>query len=150
MQNRMPSLNRRTFLASSGAAVIAASGCTAPDSSSAPAHWVTVYLGDRDETHDVTVVITNDGGDPLFEKDYELSDENEADEDTPFPESTAPETIVVTVDGTQFERDWPGFDNPELPCDGQNWSGIEIWVESGQDGTPDVRIEADCQHVTMH
>jgi len=145
----MPSVNRRAFLASSGAALIAASGCTAPNALPTPAHWVTVYLGERDETHNVTVLITNESGDTLFEKDYQLSDYNEANEDAPFPESTEPETIVVTVDGTRFERDWPGFEHPELPCDGQNWSGVEIWIESGQDGPPDVRIEGGCQHVTM-
>lgn len=146
----MPCLNRRVFLASSGAALIAASGCTAPNASRTPAHWVTVYLGERDETHDVTVTITNESGDTLFEKDYQLSDDNEADEDAPFPESTDPETIVVTVDGTQFERDWPGFEHPDLPCDGRNSAGVEIWIEDNQDGTPDVRIEAGCQHVTMN
>lgn len=149
MLNRMPSFNRRAFLASSCAAIIAASGCTAPNVSPTPAYWVTVYLGERDERHDVTVLITNESGDTLFEKNYQLSDDNEADEDAPFPESTDPDTIVVTVDGTRFERNWPGFEHPELPCDGRNWSGIEIWIENDRDGSPDVRIEAGCQHVTM-
>jgi hypothetical protein len=137
---------------------------------------VTVYLSERDEKHDVTVLITNESGDTVFEKDYKLSDDNEADEGAPFPESTDLKTFVMTVDGTRFERDWPGFEHPELPCDtvgcncllvfrrpfrrnpemtynrpyeGQNWSGTEIWIENDQDGTPEVRIEAGCQHVTM-
>jgi len=104
-----------------------------------------MYLGDRDETHDVTVTITNPEGDIVFEKDYQLSDSNEADEAATFPASTAPETIVVTVDGMRFERDWPGFEQPPLPCDGANEAGVEIYIENAQDGSPDIRLEADCQ-----
>lgn len=150
----MPSIGRRALLAGTGAVLAPLSGCAALGSSSkqstgesAP-HWVKLYLGDRDETHDVTVTITNDGGDVLFEKEYQLSDSNEADEDATFPASTDPETVVVTADGTRFERDWPGFEQPALPCDGPNEAGIEVYVETAQDGTPDVRLEADCQSVT--
>jgi hypothetical protein len=110
---------------------------------------VSVYLGERDDTHEVTVTVENDDGELLFEKEYRLSDSNEADEDAPFPESTNPTTVVVTVDGTRFERDWPGFEQQELPCSGQNWSGIELWIENGQDGSLAIRMEAGCQHVTM-
>lgn len=145
----LPSMNRRTFLASSSAAVLLTSGCTSSSSSPTPAHWVTVYLGDRDEAHDVTVRVTDDGGDVLFEKDYRFSDDNEADEDAPFPAATDPETVVVTVDGARFERDWPGFEQPQLPCEDPNRTGVEIWVESGPDGSPAIRTAADCQHVTM-
>ena len=146
----MPSLTRRAFLASSSASLLAASGCTALGSSPTPAHWVTVYLGERDETHAVTVTVENDDGEALFEKDYQLSESNEADEDAPFPEPTDPDTVVVTVDGTRFEHDWPGFEQPQLPCDSsQNYSGIEVWIENGQDGSPEIRLTADCQHVTM-
>jgi hypothetical protein len=106
-----------------------------------------MYLGNRDETHNVTVTITNEGGETLFEKEYQLSDSNEADEDATFPASVTPRTVVVTVDGTRFERDWPGVEYPELPCDGQNEAGIEIYVENGQDGEPAIRLEADCQFI---
>jgi hypothetical protein len=145
----MPSMDRRTFLAGASATLLAASGCTAPASSLRPAHWVTVYLGERDETHEVTVAVENDAGDVLFEETYRLSDDDEADEDAPFPATADPDTVVVTVDGARFERDWPGFENPQLPCDDANQAGIELWVESGEDGRPSVRMEADCQHVTM-
>jgi len=145
----MPSMNRRTVLAVSGSALVAASGCTGQDSSSNPAHWVTVYLGERDETHEVTVRVQNKGGDTLFEKEYALSDNNEADEDAPFDASTEPETVLVTVDGTQFERDWPGFEQSELPCNDGTQAGIEIWVESDENGSPTIRLEPGCQSVTM-
>jgi len=145
----MPSLNRRTLLAGASAALVAGAGCSAVESSPQLAHWVTVYLGEREETHEVSVTVTDGGGETVFEKEYSLSDDNEADEDAPFPESAAPETVVVTVDGTRFERDWPGFEQPQLPCDGENRSGIEVWVETDADGDPTVRIEADCQRVTM-
>lgn len=145
----MPSPNRRTFLASSSAALVAAAGCAVPGSSARPAYTVTVYLGDRDETHDVTVTVEDDGGTVLFEREYRLSDSNEAHEDATFPESTDPETVIVTVDGTRFERDWPGFEHQRLPCEGENWTGIEVWVENGQDGSPEVRLGVNCQHVTM-
>lgn len=60
-----------------------------------------------------------------------------------------PETVIITVDGTRFQRDWPGLDHPELPCDDGNWTGIEVWVERGSDGNPTIRMEANCQHVTV-
>jgi hypothetical protein len=143
----MPSSNRRTFLAS--VALLAGGGCTVPNVSSQPAHWVTVYLGEREETHDVTVTVTDGSGTALFEKEYRLSDENEADEHAPFPASGEPERVVVAVDETRFERDWPGFEQPQLPCDDPNHAGVELWVESDGDGSPSVRMEADCQRVTM-
>jgi hypothetical protein len=143
----MPSLSRRAFLATSSIALFGA-GCVAPESSSTPAHWVTVYLGEREETHDVSVTVTDDSDAAVFERTYRLSDANEAIEDAPFPASSDPETVVVTVDGVRFERDWPGFERPALPCDGPNRSGVEIWVENAGDGTPSVRVQADCQHVT--
>jgi len=142
-------MNRRSLLASTSAALVAAAGCSAAESSPQLAHWVTVYLGERDETHDVSVAVTDDGGETVLEKEYSLSDDNEADEHAPFPESADPETVVVTVDGTRFERDWPGFERPALPCDGDNRSGIEVWVENDENGSPGIRIEADCQYVTM-
>jgi len=137
------------LVACSVVVLLAAAGCTAPDSSPRPAHWVTVYLVDEDQPRDVTVTVTDNGGETVFERDYQLSETNEADEDAPFPESSDPATVVVTVDEARFERDWPGFEQPELPCDGSNWAGIELWIETGADGTPSLRMEADCQHVTM-
>lgn len=146
----MPSLNRRAFLAGSSATLLAASGCTTVNSSvgESDPHWVKVYLGDRDETHNVTITITDQDGTTVFENEYALSDSNEADEDATFPASTDPETIVITVDGIRFERDWPGFEQPELPCDGANGAGIEVYIESAQDGTPEIRLKPDCQSIT--
>ena len=150
----MPSIGRRSVLAGSGAVLTSLGGCTVRSSSpnqseeSSDPHWVKVYLGERDETHQVTVTITNEGSDVLLEREYQLSDGNEADEDGTFPASTDPDTVVVTVDGTRFERDWPGFERPALPCDGANEAGIEIYVENAPDGTPGIRLEADCQSIT--
>lgn len=152
-QETMPSISRRAILAGTGAVFNGVSGCTSLGSSPTQSeeapnpHWVYLYLTDREETHHVIVTITNEGGDVLFEKEYELSDSNEADEDGTFPASSDPETIVVTVDGTRFERDWPGFEQPELPCNDVNEVGVEIYVENAQDGTPDIRLESDCQSV---
>ncbi|WP_135365594.1 hypothetical protein [Halosimplex halophilum] len=145
----MPSLDRRSFLASSTAALAGAAGCSTAESSPRLAHWVTVYLADREETYEVSVTVTDASGETVFERAYSLSDDNEADEDAPFPDSAEPEAVVVTVDGSRFERDWPGFEQPELPCDDPNRSGIEVWIETGEDGSPGIRVEADCQHVTM-
>ena len=145
----MPSTNRRTVLASASAALAAVSGCTALESSPRPAHTVSVYLVDREATRDVTVTVEDDGGAVLFEREYRLSDDNEADEDATFPASDEPETVTVTVDGTEFERDWPGFEDPELPCEGENWAGIEVRVRGPPDESPSVRVMANCQHVTM-
>lgn len=144
----MPSMNRRALLATSSAAIVATSGCTVLNPSGRPAHTVSVYLGNRDKTHHLTVTVKAEDSSVLFEKEYRLSDSNEADEDATFPESNEPETIVVTVDGTRFERDWPRNEHPQLPCEGENWTGIEVWVEHGSDENPAIRLEANCQHVT--
>jgi len=145
----MPSMSRRAVLAGSSAVLFATSGCASRESSSTPAHWVTVYLGEREETHSVTVTVQNGSDEAVFEKQYRLSDGNEADEHAPFEESTEPETVVVTVDGTRFERDWPAFEQPGFPCEDPNYAGVEVWVENGADGEPSIRMESDCQHVTM-
>ncbi len=141
-------MQRRAFLAAS-VGLAALSGCSAPAPEPRPAHWVTVYLGEREETHDVTVTVTNGDGEPLFEKDYQLSDTNEADEHAPFPASGNPAAIRVTIDGQSFERDWPGFEHQKLPCEEPNWAGVELWIETGADGEPTLQMFADCQHVTM-
>ncbi|WP_248517622.1 hypothetical protein [Salinarchaeum laminariae] len=149
----MPSTSRRALLASLCVGLPAVAGCIDLDSSAVSAsedpdpHWVTVYLQDREQQRDVSVTITDGEGATVFERAYHLSDRNEADENATFPASTDPESIVVTVDGTQFERDWPGFEQPELPCGEANEVGIELWIETAQDGRPEIRLFADCQSV---
>ena len=142
-------VERRKFMTASALVLTPFGGCTGLIASKQPAHTVSVYLSERDETHDVTVRIEDSDGKTVFEQEYRLSDENEANEDSTFPEGTEPDTVIVTVDGTRIERNWPGFETEELPCEGDNWAGIEVYVESGSNGSPDVRIEANCQHVTM-
>ena len=143
----MPSATRRAFVAGASAALAVAAGCAGSGSDSAHPHWVSVYLGEREETHDVTVAVTDASDATLFEETYRLSDDNEADEGATFSGASEPDTVVVTVDGSRFERDWPGFERPELPCENPNHSGVELWIESGADGTPALRVEAGCQHV---
>jgi hypothetical protein len=142
-------MRRRVLLAGASALLVPLGGCTVLGSRPAPAHWVSVYLGDRDETHEVSVAVENENGSRLFEREYRLSDENEAHEDAAFPETTDPARVVVTVDGRRFERQWPGPGDPQLPCEEPNWTGVEVWVEDGPAGSPRIRIEGDCQHVTM-
>lgn len=145
----MPSTSRRSLLGSSISALATVSGCITRGSSSTPAHWVTVYLGDREDTREVVVRIRTESETVVFEKEYRLSDSNEADENAPFDASTDPETVTVIVDGVRFDRDWPGFEHPALPCDDPNRSGVEIWIESADDGSPEIRMGTDCQHVTV-
>ena len=142
-------MKRRTLLASVSTAAIAASGCASLTASSEPAHTVTVYHVDEDVTREVTVTVTDAAGETLFEKAYTLSADNEADEDATFPESTEPETVHVSVDETDFEFNWPGFENPQLPCEGENWVGIELWIRGQQDETPNVQLQTNCQHVMV-
>lgn len=123
-------------------------GCISTTSSPPLAHTVSVYLSERDETHEVTVLIENEQQEPIFEREYRLSDTNEAREDETFPASTDPATVVVTVDGTRFDYQWPGIEAAELPCEGENRSGLEVYVGSDQDGSPDLRLDANCQRVT--
>ena len=144
----MPSTTRRALVTGLSTALAAAAGCAGLGGAGPAPHWVSVYLGEREGSHDVRAGVTNGGSETLFERTYRLPDDNEAHEDATFPGSTEPESVVVTVDGTRFERDWPGFEREELPCDDPNRSGVELWVEDGPDGTPEVRTEADCQHVT--
>lgn len=151
-------MQRREFFGTVGAvSAIGLAGCSSisgsddasPTDSADPAHTVSVYLGDRELTRDVSVTITNEDGSTLFENEYSLSDSNEADEDATFPASDEPQTVVVTVAGTRFERDWPGFEHPELPCNEPNHAGIEIWIEQSEDGSPEIRLEVNCQSVGM-
>jgi hypothetical protein len=157
-------MNRRTLLASvSTVAASLVAGCgsrsadeqthtdrgTPADSTASRslAHTVSVYLGEREEAHDVTVTVRDGDDAVLFERTYVLSDEDEADEDATFPASTDPQTVTVTVDGTRFERDWPGFEVTELPCEGDSRAGVELYVENGPDGSPTLRLAANCQSV---
>lgn len=142
-------MERRDFIIGVGTAFTTASGCLSGEDSSRPAHTVTVYLGDREATHNVTVTVKDESEETLFEKEYTLSNENEADEDATFPESTDPETVTVDVDGNEFERQWPRFEETGLPCEGENWAGVEIWIEENPSEKASVRMESNCQHVTM-
>jgi len=92
-------MKRRVFLAGLSTAVTATSGCVGSGSSEQLAHTVTVYLGEREATRNVTVTVKNEGGENLFEKEYNLSDTNESDEDATFSASTEPDTVIVTVLG---------------------------------------------------
>lgn len=142
-------MNRRSLLGVVGGALAATSGCLSAPTGPVPAHTVTVYLAEREATRDVTVTVTNEGGDELFERTYELSDANEAEEDDTFPADTEPETVTVVVDGTRFERDWPNMHGQDAGCGESNWAGIEVWVEGQPDEEPTVRLDSNCQHVTM-
>ncbi len=142
-------MNRRAVVAGTGTMLVGLAGCTSNTSSASLAHTISVYLSDRDETHDVSVLVENGQQEGLFQREYQLSDANEAHEDATFPASTDPETVVVTVDGTRFDYQWPGFEAAELPCEGENRSGLEIYVGTDADGEPDLRLDANCQSVTM-
>jgi hypothetical protein len=144
----MPSTTRRALVAGVSTALVGAAGCTGRDDAGSAPHWVSVYLADREATREVTVAVTDADGATLFEESYRLSDDNEAEEDATLSGSAEPETVVVTVDGARFERDWPGFERAALPCDEPNRSGVELWIESAPDGGPELRLETDCQRVT--
>ena len=142
-------MKRRSLLALVGGALAATSGCVSAPTGPEPAHTVTVYLGEREATRDVTVTVRNEDGNVLFERAYELSDANEADEDATFPADTEPEMVTVEVDGTRFERDWPNMHGQDAGCGESNWTGIEVWVEGQPEEEPSVRLDSNCQHVTM-
>lgn len=146
-------MQRREFLGALGAVSAGGlTGCSSligSDDSEERAHTVSVYLSDRELTREVTVTVDNEDGTSLFENEYTLSDSNEADEDATFPASNEPDTIIVTVDGTRFDRDWPGFEHPELPCNDPNHAGVEIWIEQSEDRSPAIRLEVNCQSVGM-
>ena len=143
-------IQRRELLAGVGTAVVAGglAGCVSNATPAEPAHTVSLYLLDSETARTVAVRITDDAGTTVFETERTLSERNEADENVPFPAATTPETIIVIVDGTRFERDWPGFEQPELPCNEGTNAGVEIWIETA-DGSPGIRLEANCQSVTM-
>ncbi|MFB1065188.1 hypothetical protein [Natrinema sp. H-ect4] len=114
-----------------------------------PAHTVSVYLHNRNAVRDVTVTIKEDDGAVVFERDYSLSDDNEAHEDATFPEATDPHTVVVTVDGKQFEQPWPEFNDPTNQCSKGNWKGIEVWIKGDPGESPTILLTGNCQHVTL-
>ncbi|QLG47642.1 hypothetical protein [Natrinema halophilum] len=142
--------SRRTILgmiAASGIGGLA--GCSYASATGKPAHTVSVYLGNRDAVRDVTVTVEAKDGTVVFERSYALSDDNEAHEDATFPESATPRDVVVAVDGYQFQRSWPEFTGSNNQCSDGNWEGIEVWIEGGPDEPPTVRLEGNCQHVTL-
>jgi hypothetical protein len=125
-------MERRALLAILGAGLAGTAGCSALDSTE-PAHTVTVYNVDSEVTREVTVRIEDGAGETVFERTATFGAGNEADENVPFPESSAPETVFVTVNGAEFEREWPATD-----CDGENWAGIELRIRGGPDEEPSV------------
>jgi len=135
-------MRRRSSLAACAAS--AAAGCVSEEPQ--PAHTVSVYNADRETERNATVSVEDADGNSLSDRRYSLSDANEADEDAAFPASTEPETVPVTVDGTVFERDWAGFEQPGRPCEGEDEAGVEVWVEGGENAT--VRPEPNCGYVT--
>ena len=144
-------MQRRELLAVASTAVTGGlAGCGSALTAADPAHTVSLYLLDSEVARTVAVRITDDAGTTVFETERTLSERNEADENVPFPATSNPETIIVTVDGTRFERDWPGFEQPELPCNEGTNAGVEIWIETAADGSPAIRLEANCQSVTMN
>lgn len=146
----MPLVNRRAVLAGLGAAVAASSGCVGLGRSRRPAHEVAVYLWNRAESYKVTVSIVSESEEVLFEQEYYLSDSNEANEKGAFPASTTPETVRVSVDGTESVHPWPTFaEYPRLPCGENTRTGVEIWVGEKNRGTGTVEIQANCQSTTM-
>ena len=142
---------RRKLLAGIGTAVAGGlAGCGSNATETEPAHTVSLYLHDSETARTVAVRIIDDAGTTVFETERTLSARNEADENVPFPATSNPETIMVTIDGTRFERDWPGFEQPELPCKEGTNAGVEIWIETAADGSREIRLEANCQSVTMN
>ena len=106
-------MNRRAVVAGTGTMLVGLAGCTSNTSSASLAHTVSVYLSERDETHDVTVLIKNEQQETLFQRAYRLAEA------------------------------------AELPCEGENRSGVEIYVGTDADGSPDLRLDANCQSITM-
>lgn len=139
-------MKRRHVLQAAVAASIGGAGCLGRLSGDdrTPAHTVTVYHVDHEITRDVAVVVKNDAEEPLFEKSYTMSETNESDEDATFPESSDPSTVSVTVDGVEFERQWP-----DSECHDGAWMGIEVWIRGKSDSDIDVRIEENCQTVYL-
>jgi hypothetical protein len=143
-------MRRRDLLAGISTAVVGGlAGCGSNFTPAEPAHTVSLYLLDSETARTVTVRVTDDAGTTVFETERSLSARNEADENVPFPATSNPETILVMIDGTRFERDWPGFEQPELPCNDATNAGVEIWIDTAADGSPAIRLEANCQSVTM-
>lgn len=140
-------MKRRHLLQIAVAASTGSAGCLSnfTNATRVPAHTVTVYHVDQEVTRNVSIVVQNDAGETLFEESYTLSETNkanEANEDATFPESSDPTTVLVTVDGTEFERDWP---DPE--CTEGNWAGVEVWIRGKSDANLDIEIKENCQHV---
>ncbi|NEU58409.1 hypothetical protein [Halorussus sp. MSC15.2] len=137
-------MKRRQLLEAALVASIGSAGCLdrLSGTTRTPAHTVSVYHVDQAVTRDVNVVVRNDAGETLFERSYTMSESNEAHEDATFPESSDPSTVLVTVDGREFERQWP---NPD--CSGDNWAGVEVWIRGPSGSAPSVEVKGNCQHV---
>ena len=118
-------MNRRRVLALLGTAVLSvASGCLAFSEQSA--HTVNVY--DSNPPHNVTVTVLDENDERLYHETYVFNESKSADEAGGFAVGPDPETVIITVDGEEYEEPWPS-----PACSGPNHAALEVWLDYSDD-----------------
>lgn len=132
-------MNRRRVLALLGTAALpTVSGCSAFTEQAA--HTVNVY--DSDPPHNVTVTVLDENDEQLYEETYEFNESDSADENGRFAVGPDPQTVIVTVEGEQYEEPWP---TPE--CSGPNHAALEVRVSFTGDGP--LYVGGFCESASM-
>lgn len=141
--------SRRSLLASTaGLAAAALAGCSSAVSREAARHYVDVMNG-TEQPHGFVVTATDEGGETLFEHEYELAartgDENRIIDGTPVQ-------VTVVVDGTErVQFPWAPRENPAFTgaypdgCSDATATSLTIWY--GKQSEPRVEPVYSCETV---
>ncbi len=135
-----PSKTRRELLTAGGTASISVlTGCAGVLDSRELAHEVEVYNREK-IARTLSVTVTNDGGDELYQREFTLEGERAEEDTEPFTGS--PTTITVAVDnGSPSERSWPETNCEDRGKKSAGGIGVYLTAESG------VQIEPTCATV---
>ncbi len=128
-------MTRRGLLITSGiASAIALAGCTDVLSSKELAHEVEVY-NREDLAQTLSVTVTNDSGDELYQQEFNL--EGEQSEEVTEPFTGSPTKISVAVDdGSLTEHSWPKTNCEEQGTRSAGGVGVYLTPENGLDIEP--------------
>ena len=140
-------MKRRQLIGAIATAAIGSAGCVSGLFSlvKTPAHTVSVYNLSEKRAREVEVSVRNSADEILFERSYAFSESVQASESETFPASDDPATVLVTVDGNRYERQWPASD-----CDGLYvWESLDVKVFGEVDPERDVYTGGNCQTAYM-
>lgn len=133
-------MNRRRVLALLGTTILSVGNGCSELGESQSAHTVNVY--DNDPPHNVSVTVLNENDERLYHETYEFDEDKNADEAGGFAVGTNPQTVVITIDGEEYEEPWPTPD-----CSGPNHAALEVHINYSSDRP--VYIDGFCESETL-